>query len=321
MKRIIVLILVVGIVAAVYFYTSIAPRETVLTGMVTTDDVIVSPQIQGRLKSLNVKQGDVVKAGDELAEIEPAQWAADMSYFTSGEQQAANQVAQAEADLKFQETQTQSQIAQAEATFAAAQADVVQGEADLENARITYEREDALYKQSAETAQAHDQAKAAFDGSKAHVDALRKQARAAEAAVAMARANVEQIAVRRAALEAMTHQHAAAGAQKDKAQIQLGYTKLVAPIDGIVDVRAALKGEVVNPGQAVVTLINPDDLWVRADVEESYIDRIRIGDTMTVRLPSGATREGTVFFRGIDADYATQRDVSRTKRDIKTFEV
>ena len=42
---------------------------------------------------------------------------------------------------------------------------------------------------------------------------------------------------------------------------------------------------------------------------------------MTVRLPSGAEREGTVFFRGVDASFATQRDVSRSKRDIKTFEI
>ena len=70
-----------------------------------------------------------------------------------------------------------------------------------------------------------------------------------------------------------------------------------------------------------MTLINPDDLWVRADVEESYIDRVRIGDKITVRLPSGAEREGTVFYRGADAAFATQRDVSRTKRDIKTFEI
>jgi len=71
----------------------------------------------------------------------------------------------------------------------------------------------------------------------------------------------------------------------------------------------------------VVTLVNPDDLWVRADVEESYIDRVKIGDTLPVRLPSGAERSGVVFYRGVDAAYATQRDVSRTKRDIKTFEV
>jgi HlyD family secretion protein len=101
----------------------------------------------------------------------------------------------------------------------------------------------------------------------------------------------------------------------------LDYTQIRAPIDGIVDVRAALLGEVVNPGQGIVTLINEDDLWVRADIEETYIDGIHLGDRMKIRLPSGAEREGTVFHRGIDADFATQRDVSRTKRDIKTFEI
>ena len=96
---------------------------------------------------------------------------------------------------------------------------------------------------------------------------------------------------------------------------------MTAPVDGVVNVRAALQGEVVTPAQAVVTLVNPDNLWVRADLEETYIDRIRLGDKMMVRLPSGVSREGVVFYRAIDADYATQRDVSRTKRDIKAFEI
>ncbi len=62
-------------------------------------------------------------------------------------------------------------------------------------------------------------------------------------------------------------------------------------------------------------------LWVRADVEETYIDRVRIGDKLQVRLPSGEERSATVFYRAADGAFATQRDVSRTKRDIKTFEV
>ena len=60
---------------------------------------------------------------------------------------------------------------------------------------------------------------------------------------------------------------------------------------------------------------------MRIDVEETYIDRVRVGDKLTVRLPSGDERQGTVFYRGVDAGFATQRDVSRTKRDIKTFEI
>jgi len=103
--------------------------------------------------------------------------------------------------------------------------------------------------------------------------------------------------------------------------VRLGYTEVRAPLVGIVDVGAARTGEFLNPGQAIVTLIDPDDLWVRADVEETYIDRVRLGDRITVRLPSGAERVGTVIFRGVDAGFATQRDVSRTKRDIRTFEV
>jgi HlyD family secretion protein len=198
---------------------------------------------------------------------------------------------------------------------------VAQAEADLENAKLTYKRQEDLHRQAVESAQSFDQARTAFEAAKAHVDSLRKQVIAAEAAVALAKANGEQVAVRRAALEATKSQLAAARAQKERAKVRLDYTEIHAPIDGVVDVRAALPGEVVSPGQTIITLINPDDLWVRADVEESYIDRIHLGQKMNVRLPSGAVRQGTVFYRAVDADYATQRDVSRTKRDIKTFEI
>ena len=110
-------------------------------------------------------------------------------------------------------------------------------------------------------------------------------------------------------------------AQRAKADVRLAYAEIHAPINGFVDVRAARQGEVVNAGQPVVTLIDPDDLWIRADVEETYIDRLAIGRDLTVRLPSGEERQGRVFYRGADAGFATQRDVSRTKRDIRTFEV
>jgi multidrug resistance efflux pump len=129
------------------------------------------------------------------------------------------------------------------------------------------------------------------------------------------------VSVRQSQVQSSQQQQQAANAQRTKAEVRLGYAEVRAPLAGIVDVRAVRVGEVVTPGQPIVTLINPDDLWVRADVEETYIDRIRIGDKMTIRLPSGDTREGTVFYRGVDAGFATQRDVSRTKRDIKTFEV
>src|SRR6185436_18352252 len=134
----------------------------------------------------------------------------------------------------------------------------------------------------------------------AKLEALKKQVEAQRATVALARSNAEQVTVRRSQVQTNEHMQAAAAAQQAKADVRLRYTEIHAPIDGIVDVRAVRAGEVVTAGQPVVTLINPDDLWVRADVEETYVDRVTIGQKMTVRLPSGAEREGTVFYRGVD---------------------
>ena len=297
------------------------PRQIWLTGIVTTDEVIVSSQIQGRLEQLRVREGDLVQSNQLVGLIEPREWRQDMAFYSNSEQQVGAQVVLAEADLKYEAEMTSNQIGQAEANLAAAQAQINEAKADLENARLTYKREETLYQRHVDSAQAFEQARAAYEAGQARVESLCKQALAAEAGVALAKANQEQVAARRASLEATIHQRAAADAQKDKARTRLDYTEIRAPINGLVDVRAALQGEVVSPGQAIVTLINPDNLWVRADVEETYIDQILLGDTLTVRLPSGAERPGKVFYRGIDAGFATQRDVSRTKRDIKTFEI
>jgi len=144
---------------------------------------------------------------------------------------------------------------------------------------------------------------------------------AARASLELARATAEQVAMKQHALGVSQQQQAAADAQRAKANVRLAYAEIHAPLDASVDVLAVRMGEVVSSGQPLLTLIDPDDLWVRADVEETYIDRVRVGDTMTVRLPSGEERQGVVFYRGVDAGFATQRDVSRFKRDIKTFEV
>jgi HlyD family secretion protein len=320
-RRLLLTLLLLAAAAGVYFALASRRGEIVLTGIVTTDEIIVSSEIQGRLEKLLAREGDTVTNGQLLAVIQPQEWRASLGFYTNSAQQSSAQVAQAEADLQYQESQSSNLILQSQANLAAARDQVSQAEADLENTALTFHREESLYKQGVDSVKEFDQARTAFDAGRARVQSLRQQAVAAEAAVALAKSTAGQIAARRAALAASLHQRAAAGAQAEKAQVQLDYTQIRAPADGIVDTRAALQGEVVNPGQGILTLIDPDRLWVRADVEETYIDSIRLGDRLPVRLPSGTLRQGTVFFRGVDAEYATQRDVSRSKRDIKTFEI
>ena len=323
MKRKIVipaLILLVLAGSVAYYTATIKPRSMVITGIVTTNDVIVSAQIQGQLAQLLVKAGDTVKAGQLVAVIEPDELRADRTFYGHTEEGTAAQVQQAEAALQYQEKQTRDQVRQAEASLASAQAQEAEAEADLELDRVNLGRTEGLFKQSIVSAQSLDQARATYAAQKAHVESLGKQVEVQHAAVALARSNEDQIVVRRNELLSMRRQLEAVRAQISKAQVRLDYTEIRAPVPGVVANLTALQGEVVNIAQPILEIINPDDLWVRIDVEETYIDRVHLGEKMMARLPSGAERVGTVFYRGVDADYATQRDVSRSKRDIKTFE-
>ena len=323
MKRIIrpllLLILVAG--AGYYWYRSSRPVPLVLTGIVTTNDVVVSPQIAGRITQLLVKEGDTVKANQLLAVLDPGELQQEEAFYTASAEGASSQVQESAAALRFQERQVGDQIRQAEANLAAAESERAAAQAELDNARLSFDRADKMLKEGVVSQEQLDQARTAYQVAQSKIASLEKQIDALRSAVALARTNADQVSIRRSQLQGTQKQQAAAAAQRAKAGVRLAYAELHAPIDGIVDVVAARVGEVVTPGQPVVTLINPDDLWVRANVEETYIDRVRIGDKLTVRLPSGEEREGTVFYRGVEADFATQRDVSRTKRDIKTFEI
>ncbi len=297
------------------------PSVLVLTGVVTTNDVVVSPQIGGQLGQLLVVEGDAVKKGELLAVLSPDELQAETAYYAQSAEGLSSQVQASEADLRFQERQSAEQIKQAASNLAATEAQAAAAAADREQAQLTYQRARGLSGQGVLSPQDLDQAKAAADASHAKLEALQRSIEAQRAALDLARATAEQVQVKRSQLRTSEHLQQAAAAQSAKAGVRLHYTELRAPIDGLVDVRAARAGEFVAAGQPVLTLVDPDDLWVRVDVEESYIDRVRLGDRMAIRLPSGQEREGTVVYRGVDAGYATQRDVSRTKRDIRTFEV
>ncbi len=320
-KRLFITIGVVLLIAIVVWAITARSGDLVLTGIVTTDDVVISPLVGGQVEKMLVKEGDSVAPHELLARLVPSELQADTAYYAHSAAEGAVRVQEGEASVRLQTMQTEDQISQAESQLAGAVAQQSEAAANLSNAKTMLDRYEVLARAGAIAQQDLDQQRTSFSVAKARADAADKQVGAQRAALALAQAAAEQVSIKRSELGADQQQRQAAAAQQAKADVRLAYTEIRSPISGVVDVRAALTGEVVNAGQPILTLINPDSLWVRVDVEETYIDRIRLGDTLTVRLPSGTERPGVVFFRGADAGFATQRDVSRSKRDIKTFEV
>src|SRR3989442_1821278 len=195
---------------------------------------------------------------------------ADQAYYARTVESIQSQVGENEAALRYEQRQTEDQIQQAQAALETATAQRKQAEAELENARIVLDRTQKLSAEGVAPIQQFDQARTAYDGAKARLDAAEKQVEVQRAAVAVANANAEQVAIQRNRIRTTEKQTEAAAAQRKRADVRLSYSEVRAPVDGVVDVLAAREGEVVNSGQPVITLIDPDDLWVRADIEETY---------------------------------------------------
>jgi len=305
----------------IYVLTTPSTKDIQLTGIVTGTDAIVSPLVQGRLQKLLVDEGSDVKAGQLIGEIDPTELKTVRDSAAQNIRTLQARLVQANTTLSMNDRQTSAAVQQAEATLTATRAQLEQARATLSLNEITYKRNQGLFEGGAIAAQDRDTAESNYRVSQANVKALEDQVKAAEAQLEAAKANRQQVDVQQADIAATRAQLAQAAAQRDQADTQLGYTNIYAPINGIVSVRVARQGEVVQAGGPVVTVLDVDHLWVQADVEETYIDQITFGQKLKVLLPSGNTIEGTVFFKGVESDFATQRDVSRTKRDIKAFTI
>jgi HlyD family secretion protein len=253
-------------------------------------------------------------------------------------QQASAQVEQTQAQLQ----QNQAQVAQAQAQFQQSQAQVAQTQAAVAKAQDNFNRIRPLVERDINPPQDLVSARADLDSAKANQLAAEAGAEASRRAVASAQAGVEatqravagaraalgeareeerQVTVQQRQTDAMRAAEAQAVSNAAAANARFGQTKIFAPASGIVTLRAARQGEVVNPGNPIVTLFDLSSTWVVADVEETYADLISMGQNLRVRLPSGTEVTGPVIYKAVEADFATQRDVSRTKRDIKTVAI
>jgi HlyD family secretion protein len=363
MKRAILVLAIVAVAVAIWWFERPRPQTLVLTGTVDGNEVVVGSKITGRIVSLAVDDGQWVKAGDLIAVLDQDELRADQGAAghaiaqarASAQQSAAEtellqntlpaKVRQAEAQLaqtQAQRQQAQAQVSQTQAQLRQAQAQVAQTQAAVAKAQDNFNRirplvqKDINPPQDLVAVQADlDSAKANQQAAEAGVEATRRVVAAAEAgveasgrAVAAAQAALadaqqqeRQVGVQERQTDALRAAEAEAEANADAAAARFGQTRIFAPASGIVTLRAARQGEVVNPGTPIVTLFDLSSTWVVADVEETYADLIVMGQTLRVRLPSGAEVSGPVIYKAVEADFATQRDVSRVKRDIKTVAI
>jgi multidrug resistance efflux pump len=302
-----------------YFFSTRRSDDLQLIGTVDANEVIVSSRIAGRIQTLAVDEGDDVRAGELIATIDSEDLAAARQ---AAEATASSQRFKLEGATDTERQTrggTSSQVTNAEAQLQSAQAALVQAQAQYEHQDADTSRTVALAAQGIMSDQSRDEAATSLHAAQATVDSAKANVAAAEASLKVAVANTIQAQAAARTVSATHSDMQNAQAMLDQAQVQLGYARVVSPIAGKVNVRAARQGEVVSPGTPIVPITDMTQTWVYAPLPETEADSVQLGDSLRVVMPSGATIQGKVIAKSAEADFATQRDVSRRKRDIKTI--
>jgi multidrug resistance efflux pump len=286
-----------------YFVTVRPTGDLQLIGTVDANEVVVSAKIPGRIQTLTVDEGQDVKAGQLIAIIE------------SDDLQAARKAAEATAySQKFKlgetvETERQtvgevgSATGNAEALLKAARASLAQAQAQYEHQQADTSRTVALAQQGIMSEQAKDDAATSLQAAKAAVDTARENVAAAEASLRQARAHELLATVAARTVDSTRGEVENARALADQAKVEVGYSQVVAA------------------GAPIVTIMDLTQTWIYAPLPETQADTVQLGDSLRVVMPSGATLQGKIINKSAEADFATQRDVSSRKRDIKTVQL
>lgn len=202
-------------------------------------------------------------------------------------------------DLKAAVERADASVQRAIADIKTSEADIEAATARLEEAKRQKERIAALYRENFVS-------RADFDMSVANF----------ESALAAHKASVSRLISSRAKLK---EEEASLSFQTAK----LNDTVIKAPISGDVVYRALEPGEFVSPGIAILTIVDTDSLWVRVDIEETFISMIARGSEAFITIDALPEKKikGKISEIGRYAEFATRRDVKHGVQDIKTFHV
>lgn len=297
-------------------------KETTDDAQVDADVVAVSTRVSGTVK-VHVTDNQQVKKGDLLVEIDAADYTAkekqeeaELAAARAQAQAADAQVAIAEATSKgglslarAQLSGSATSVVSADADIAAAQAALARAQAQAAQADTDLARNEALLKDQAvpraqvdnarSTAQA---AHAAVAQAQAQLAASQEMKRTAQTRIAESAARVEQSAPVDAQLASARANAALAHARVDsaeamltQAQLQLSYTRIEAPADGMLSRLAVRDGQLVQAGQQVVSVV-PNATYVVANFKETQVGSMHVGQRAEIRVDAypGRSFEGKV---------------------------
>lgn len=303
-----ILLLVVSFFLWRYFSSYESTDDAQIDGHVNS----ISARVSGHVVKLNFQDNQFVKAGTVLVEIDPNDYQLAVARAQADYNDAKAAADAANVNVPITSENTSSQLSSAGADvlnaqagikaakqqFSATRANLAEAEANNVKAQNDLERYKQLVDKQEISQQQYDQAVAAAKAGEAAVESARASADAAEAQVTQAQSRLvqaqaeqrsaatapKQMAVIRARAGSALAQVERKKADLDQALLNLQYTKVIAPVDGVVSDRTVEVGQNVQPDQELLKIIPLDDIWVTSNFKETQLREMKPGQRATIEV-------------------------------------
>jgi len=314
-RRRMIIIIVVAILAAIaiFFYWRSTFTEDTDDAQVDGNLYQVSSRVAGQVVQVDVEEQQTVHKGDPIAEVDPRDFQVALEQAQANLANAKADFEQARVNVPITSVTTHTQVltstsdvasteaavSQAEAQAAAANERIQQAKANALKAQIDVDRYTPLVKNDVISKQQFDQAVATSTADQAALNEAERSATASQDQIRQARARLaqalsqqrqsQQTAPKQVAAQLAREQAALAEVQQaqarlDQAKLNLGYTKIVAPIDGIVSRKTVAVGANLSVGQSLLTIVPLEDLWVTANFKETQLKEMHPGQAVELSV-------------------------------------
>jgi membrane fusion protein, multidrug efflux system len=260
----------------------------------------LSTRISGTVRRVDVGDYQSVKAGQTLIELDDDDYRATLKQAQAALAEAEATLEDNQAAKRIQDAQidaARAGILEAQATIGTAKAGIAGVSPDLDRAVAELHRQQALFSTKAATHQQLEAATAQEGQLTGELDARKADLARAEAALTTSQSQLEAAQRQREALNTKDDVYKADIAARKAAivvaEVNLAYTRILAPADGTVGERHVLAGQLVAPGTQTIDLVQ-SDVWVQANFKETQLTNMRVGDLADVRIDTFPNRE----FRG-----------------------
>jgi membrane fusion protein, multidrug efflux system len=273
----------------------------------------IASRIEGTIQGVQVEDNQTVRAGQPLIELDPGDNQVALTQAKADLDQALAQSTAARPNLPItavgnltDEATGRAEVANAEASLAAAQHDYDSAVAKLHTSEANNTRAQSDLRRYAQLIEKQEVAQSEYDQYLATAKAQEATVEADKAAVASALKTIEQrraqlleqqskldrtlkIAQKQISIQEATIQYRQASAESsaaklEQAKLNLAYTNIVSPVNGIVTQRSAEVGARISAGQQLMMIVQTDNLWVTANFKETQLRRVRKGQSVRIHV-------------------------------------